>query len=816
MVSPHLNNLPSQLSSFIGREHETAEVASLLANSRLVMLTGPGGCGKTRLALHVAGMVADRFADRVWFIPLASLAVPELLPQAVASALSLLEQPDRPLMDTLIQHLRTRQLLLVLDNCEHLIEPCAQLATNLLQACPDVRILATSREPLNIDGEFVWILPSLSVPPSSLAETELHKYDAVRLFLERASATGTTFQMTSDNAEHVIKICRRLDGIPLAIELAAARARALSLEQIATRLDDTMSVLTEGKRSAPLRHQTMRAALDWSYALLAAQEQILFRRLSVFAGGWTLEAAEQVNSDETQGIGLIDPAHQNNSHPSAFHRRPDSPKAFLQPSEILDLLTHLVDKSLVVMRYSDNQSATGREHTRYDLLEPTRQYARQKLTESGEATQIGAQHIAYFLRLVEEAIPDFTTPVQGETYDRLEREHDNLRAALRWALAQDEGEFALRLAAALTRFWQTRGYFHEGWQWLLQVLEAGRVHFRQHDTPAFQALYAKLQVHASRLHWQAGNYAAGLELAEAALRVFRLTGDRAWTAHSLCTLGRLIYQQGDDLEARRLVSESLALYRELGEKQGMVESLNQLAVMSLAQSDHEMARRLSGEAIALARQLGDLSLLSHTLGWRGRIALGQGELPLARDLIQEALRLQQRVGYKVGILESLITTASLADATAQPQRAVRLCGAVESLTAVWGARLKRTTSQWHKRNAVAARAQLAEVAFDGAWAEGQAMSMEQAIAEAHQVLSAVESTTTPSSAPAGPRDPNALTPRELEVLRLLVAGLSYEQIAEKLIVSRRTVNTHVTAVYGKLGVNSRSAASRYALEHKLV
>ena len=264
------------------------------------------------------------------------------------------------------------------------------------------------------------------------------------------------------------------------------------------------------------------------------------------------------------------------------------------------------------------------------------------------------------------------------------------------------------------------------------------------------------------------------------------------------------------------MSESLALYRELGDKQGLVESLNQLAVMSLVQSDHGMARRLSDEAIALARQLGELSLLSHTLGWRGRIAIDQGDLSVARDLMQEGLKLQQQVGYKVGILESLITTASLANATAQPLRAARLCGAVESLMAVLGARLKRTTSQWHQRNVVAARAQLDEVAFDGAWAEGQAKSMEQAIAEAEQVLSAVETTTTPFSAPAGPRDPNALTPRELEVLGLLVAGLSYEQIAEKLVVSRRTVNTHVTAIYGKLGVNSRSAASHYALEHKLL
>jgi predicted ATPase/DNA-binding CsgD family transcriptional regulator len=807
------NNLPLQLSSFIGREREIAEVRRRLETSHLVTLTGPGGAGKTRLAIHVAGMVADRFADGVWFIPLASLAVPALLPQAVASALGLLEQPDRPLMDTLTEHLRTRQLLLVLDNCEHLIESCAQLATNLLQSCPDVRILATSRESLNLDGEFVWIVPSLSVPPSSLAETELHKYDAVRLFVERSSATGTTFQMTSDNAEHVIKICRRLDGIPLAIELAAARVKVLGVEQIAARLDDTMRVLTEGKRSAPLRHQTMRAALDWSYALLSAQEQTLFCRLSVFAGGWTLQAAEQVNSDATKSTGLMDLAQPHDLYPSASHPRPTSPRAFLQPSEVLDLLTHLVEKSLVVMRYTDNQSVIGREHTRYDLLEPTRQYAWQKLAESGESQSMGQQHLNFFLMLAGNAAGELFGPIQPQRFERLEQEHDNLRAALRWALAHSAVEHALRLALDLESFWELRGFLDEGERWLGEALEAGREWLESEPTPIAHALYAKLQVRASRLLWTKGVHATTKQLAASGLAYFREMGDRGWTGYALQTLGLVLSDEGDDAAARPLVTESVAIHRELGDRRALASALTALGSQSFREGAEAEAQRYYEEASTLARALGDKPALARVVFFLGYIALNQRDQAAARAHFQESLTLSRAVQDKVRVWACLDGVAGLALICGRPQNAARLCAAVERLRVESDARPRRLAHQLHQRNIGAVRAQLDEHSFGVAWAEGLAMPPDQAVAEAEQVLNAVQSSMTP---PASRRGPNVLTARELEVLRLVVAGLSDAQIAEKLVVSRRTVNTHLTSIYSKLNVKSRSAATRFALDHQLL
>jgi predicted ATPase len=370
---PLLHNLPAQFSSFIGRVQDSAEIARLLATSRLVTLTGAGGCGKTRLSAHVARAVADRFADGVWYIPLASLSDLALVPQAVATVLGLPEQPDRPLADTLAEYLRPKQGLLVLDNCEHLIDACAHLVTTLLQACIQLRILATSREPLNVDGEFVWIVPSLSVPTLAGPVSHVQQYDAVRLFSERATAASSTFELTSQNSASVAQICQRLDGIPLAIELAAARLKVLSAEQVAARLDDALRLLIEGKRGAPPRHQTLRATLDWSYALLSTAEQILFCRLSVFAGGFSLAAAEAVcvvENERAEGLGRDD---------------------------IFDLLSHLVDKSLVLVSLQPDSEQTSR----YRLLETVRQYGHERLHKAGEMSELQQHHTQYYLALAE-------------------------------------------------------------------------------------------------------------------------------------------------------------------------------------------------------------------------------------------------------------------------------------------------------------------------------------------------------------------------------------------------------------------------------
>jgi predicted ATPase len=392
--APH--NLPSELSSFVGREKELSEVKRLLADTRLLTLTGSGGCGKTRLALAAATDLLEEFEEGVWMVELAPLADPALVPQAVASTLGVREQPGRSPTETLSDYLSSKQVLLVLDNCEHLIEACAVLAEALLHSCPELRILATSREALGITGEVAWLVPSLSLPDlRHLPEIEsLPRYESARLFVERTTAVKPTFALTERNATAVAQVCYRLDGIPLAIELAAARAKVLSVEQISERLDDCFRLLAAGSRTAMPRHRTLHATMDWSHDLLPDEEQTLFRRLSVFAGGFTLEAAESVCAGKD-----------------------------LQRDEVLELLSHLVDKSLVAVWEKDGE-------TRYRLLETVRQYGREKLSESGEEGHLWERHAGYYLALAAKAEPELKGAGQVEWLQRFEWEHDNLRAAI--------------------------------------------------------------------------------------------------------------------------------------------------------------------------------------------------------------------------------------------------------------------------------------------------------------------------------------------------------------------------------------------------
>ena len=423
------NNLPRQLTSFIGREREMAEVRRLLSTTRLLTLTGSGGCGKTRLALQVAADLVEAFAEGVWFVDLAPLSDPALVPQTVAATLRVREEPGRPILITLSEYLQPRHLLLVLDNCEHLVGACAELAQALLRACPHLQILATSREPLRIGGETTWRVPSLSLPDLlrlPLVES-LAEYEAVRLFTDRAEVVLPGFLVTDQNALAVAQVCHRLDGIPLAIELAATRVKVLPVHQIAARLDDRFRLLTGGSRTALPRQQTLRAVMDWSYILLSEKERTLLRRLSVFAGGWTLDAAEAVCSGNR-----------------------------IETVEVLDLLAQLVDRSLVAVDREDAEA-------RYRLLDTVRQYAREKLQDSGEETEVHGRHREWFLDLAERTEPELLGPEQGVWLARLEAEHDNLRAALTWSQQEEEGgEAGLRLAGALGRFWWMRGHLTEG------------------------------------------------------------------------------------------------------------------------------------------------------------------------------------------------------------------------------------------------------------------------------------------------------------------------------------------------------------------
>ena len=428
------NNLPLQLTSFVGREKEIREVKEALTTHRLVTLIGPGGTGKTRLSLQVAHELFEHYPDGIWFVELAPILDPLLVPRTTAIAVGLRDEPQRPVIDMLCDYLREKELLIVLDNCEHLVSACAQMADQIMRAAPNVRILASSREALGIAGEATYRVPSLDLPELDLISVEsLTEHEATRLFIARAASALSTFSATNDNASSIAQICRRLDGIPLAIELAAAKVRVLSVDQLAKRLDDRFRLLTGGSRTALERHQTLRAAIDWGYNLLQPAEQIVFRRLSVFVDGWTLEAAESVCETETI---------------SSVAR-----------SDVLPLLEQLINKSFVIKEESGNDA-------RYRMLETIKQYANEKLMEAGEGNTLRDHHLDHFLTLAETAEPHLLRPEQLEWLAQLDTEYQNLRAAFDWALTKESPAPALRLCGALGAFWSLRGYWLEGTKWL--------------------------------------------------------------------------------------------------------------------------------------------------------------------------------------------------------------------------------------------------------------------------------------------------------------------------------------------------------------
>ncbi|MDB5076481.1 MAG: transcriptional activator domain protein [Chloroflexi bacterium] len=625
-------NLRAPLTSFVGREWERTEVSRLLRDGtggcRLVTLVGAGGCGKTRLALEVGRGLLEDYPDGVFLADLATVSDSERLAEAVADALGVREQVQRvegqAALEVLSSHLAPKRLLLVLDNCEHLVAGCAQLATVLLQRAAELRILATSQATLGVLGEIIWRVPSLSLPDADEPPVaELVAYEAIQLFLERARAAKPHFSFSERNAAAVLHICSQLDGIPLAIELAAARLSVLSVEQIAARLGDRLRLLSDGNRTALPRQQTLRAAIEWSYNLLTAGERVLFRRLAVFAGSWTMEAAEAVCAGES-----------------------------LSRHAVVERMSGVIGKSMV------NVVEAG-ESVRYRLLESVRHYALEQLCAADEEDAVRERHCDWYLALAERAEPELKGPEQAEWLAQLELEHDNLRAALGWAGEHGAVETGLRLAGALWRFWYVRGYLGEGRRWLEAASGSGL---------GSHAARAKALNGAGNLAWQQGDFDRATDLHEWALELHRAAQDKNGVAGTLGSLGTVAFGQGDYSRADALYEECLALKRDLGDRWGIAAALNNLAMVAYQRGNYDRASTLYEEGLALQRELQDRKGVAGSLGNLGLVVFRQGDYGRAVALQEEALKLERELG---GTLGAAITLGHLGAAVCRQGDYVR-------------------------------------------------------------------------------------------------------------------------------------------------
>ena len=685
------SNLPLQLSSFVGRVQELAATRELLRKSRLVTLIGAGGIGKTRLALQVAAELLDDYPDGVYRVELAPIADPAMVPTAVASAIGVHEEAGLPLQQMLTAYLEPRSMLLILDNCEHLVAACADLVEMLLRFCPRLTILATSREVLGVEGETIYGVPPLALPDvrHRTPVDDLAQYAAVRLFGDRATAVRPSFSLTDRNAEAVTQICRRLDGIPLAIELAAARMRALTAEQIAARLDDRFRLLAGGHRTAIARHQTLRTALDWSYELLDEPERILFRRLSVFAGGWTLEAAEAICA--VDGV---------------------------DASDVLDLLMRLVDKSLVL-------ADEFQERERYHLLDSIRQYAGERLVAAAEATAMGHLHADWFLSLAERAEPELWGRDEDRWIDLLEIEHDNLSAALAVGAAGPEtAEHLLRMAGALSRFWEVRGHLSEGRQWLERAME------QVESAPL--ADRARALCGAGVLARHQGDYDAALRLLEGALGGYRQLGDNHGAAVALLHMGAVARRLGDFTRAAALLDESLSLRRQLGDRREIAQSLTALRVLARDQEWYKQAEQLFEESLPTFEDLGAKQGQAIAPTNLGAVAMRQSQMPRAQERFERALALCSASHDRQGIALSLLDLAAVVAWQGEWTLSTRLLAAADGIMDAIAARFGPADLKIYQECLATLRATMDESEFSLAWASGRALTPEEAVAEALQ------------------------------------------------------------------------------------
>ena len=737
------NNLPKPLSSFIGRKREIRQVRTLVAGARLLTLIGPGGSGKSRLALEAARGLTERYRDGVFGVELAPLVEARLVSRSVALALDVPEQPGRPLLATLSDHLRLRNVLLVLDNCEQVAAEVAATVDALLRVCPELHMLATSRVALDITGERTWSVP------------QLESAESLALLAERGADASAGFIINPDNEATAREICRRVDGMPLAIELAAARLKALSLDEVAARLDDRFRLLTGGSRAALPRHRTLRATMEWSYDLLPGSSRLLWRRLAVFSGGFELEAAEAVCSDR-----------------------------LLEQHQILDHLTALVDNSVLQV---------GERHgiRRFHMLETVREYGALKLEETGETAELRRRHLQWFLELAIRAEPEWRGSNQRRWLDRLGEDLDNIRAALEFSRSDDTlvGD-GLRLASGLWLFWH-RHHIGESRQWLASLLDRAG--------PGRPRAYA-LNV-AGFMAYVQGETSDALPLLRESLRLNRALDDRANTNLSLLRLGIALYYNNDLDEAVDVLDQALSRYRELGDRVGIYVSAYELAEALTMRGDHDRARGLYEESLALKVQQGDAWHIALSYFGMGLLAWLQGDHRQAVTTLRECLQLRQDLDEWWGLGKSLEALAWVEGSRGHLTKAAHLLGASAAMHERMSVKLSPNYQVHHNRCVATIRAEMSQDPFQAALVRGHGLSAPEAVAYAlrDRVLGA------PKREPRG-----RVTAREAEIAVLVATGLTNRQIARKLSLAERTVDSHLEHIMNKLGHHSRAQVAAWA------
>jgi predicted ATPase/DNA-binding CsgD family transcriptional regulator/Tfp pilus assembly protein PilF len=820
-ISVSLGNLPSEPNSFVGRERDLTELVRLLGQVRALTLCGPGGIGKTRLAVRLACETVTDFPDGAWLVELADTLDPALVVRQLAAGLGITEEPDRKLSQTLADALRPRRLLLILDTCEHVVAAVARLVQQLLSDCPRLSVVGTSREPLRVRGETVWRVPPLEVPAADDDgdPASLQRYAAIRLFAERAVAVRPTFTLDAGNAAAVARLCRTLDGIPLAIELAAARVGALSVDQIAARVSDRFQLLASGDRTAPPRQQTLRAAVDWSYEQLSAAERTLLRRLAVFAG-WNLEMAELVCSDEEIPAGRV-----------------------------LDLLAALIDKSLVTLEAELSGDA------RYRLLDTIREYAAGRLAESGEEPALQLRHRDYMLSLVEGVVAkaflrgDPPWPARVAMYRRIAAEHANYRAALAVCLGRGDLAEGLRFCYGLRSMWVSLGDVGEGIGWMDRFLALhgevpdrilaralvvrGDLAFEEQDYPAAgerarQALdlcrrvgepeAAALRVLA-QVSLREGHSDDALADAEAAIAAAIAAGDDWEHGLALAVRAAINARQGRLNQARRSYELALELLRD-NNGWGLAQTLYGLGGVARARQDNPAALSHFRQALAIYRQIDAKAEIARCQAGIGWVALTQHDLDLARTSLTESLQLSLATGQRLAIARGLEAFAVLGVAEGRPVRAARLEGAALALREAVG-QVPSSPARARLGDLLeSARRAVGGPAADALLAAGAAMSADEAVALATGSRSASapelpDDAASPQASPhAGVAVPSALTAREREIATLIARGLSNRGIADELVISPATVARHVANILGKLGFTSRAQVAAWAAERE--